>query len=74
MKNEKLLKAVENLSEVDDRYDDIFELLGIAVDDVADMLKQTNSRNFQKQKHDARDTLKILYRRVQNITFKNKDK
>ena len=70
----KLKESVNNLSEVDPRFDDIFELLGILVDDVADMMTQKTSEGFIRQKRDARDVAKLLYRRIQNTTLKNKDK
>lgn len=70
----KLQDAVNNLADVDPSYDDIFELLGILVDDVADMMKQKSSEGFIAQKRDARDTAKLLYRRIQNMTFKTKNK
>lgn len=67
---DKLTEAVKNLSEVDERFDDIFEVLGIVVDDVADMYKANDSKQFIKQKSDARKTLKIFKRMIDNLTFK----
>lgn len=71
MKTEKLTEAVKSLSDIDESYGDIFEHLGVIVDDVADMLKSSTSREFTKQKSDARLMLKQLKRRIDNMTFKN---
>lgn len=71
MKTEKLTEAIRSLSDIDESYDDIFEHLGVIVDDVADMLKSSTSREFTKQKSDARLMLKQLKRRIDNMTFKN---
>lgn len=68
---DKLSEAVKNLSEVDERYDDLFELLGVFVDDVADLFRASNSKEFNKQKSDVRTTFKIIKRKVDNLTFKN---
>lgn len=67
---EKLNEAVKNLSEIDSSYDDYFELLAILVDDIADMYKAKDSKAFTHQKSDARKTLKIVKRRLDNATFK----
>lgn len=72
MNVDKLKDAVNSLSEVDPKYDDIFELLGVLVDDVAQMMAQKTSEGFTLQKRDARDVAKLLYRRIQNTTLKNK--
>lgn len=66
----KLSEAVKNLSEVDEKFDDYFELLGILVDDIADMYKAKDSRTFVKQKSDARRTLKSVKKVLDNMTFK----
>lgn len=68
---DKLNEAVKNLSEVDERYDDLFELLGVFVDDVADLFRASSSREFNKQKADARITFKTIKRKIDNLTFKS---
>lgn len=68
---DKLNEAVKNLSEVDERYDDLFELLGVFVDDVADLFRAGSSREFNKQKADARITFKTIKRKIDNLTFKS---
>lgn len=67
----KLNEAVSSLSEVDESYEDYFELLGILIDDIADLYKAKDSRSFTKQKSDARQTLKEVRKRLNNATFKN---
>lgn len=67
---DKLNEAVKNLSDVDERFDDFFELVGILVDDLADLYKATDSRQFNKQKKDARNTFKTVRRKFENMTFK----
>lgn len=67
----KINDAVKNLSDVDERFDDFFELLGILIDDFADLYKAKDSKQFNKQKRDARITLKTVRRKFENMTFKN---
>lgn len=67
----KLSEAVKNLSDVDEKFDDYFELLGILVDDIADMYKAKDSKQFINQKSDARKTLKIVKKHLDNMTFKS---
>lgn len=67
----KLTEAVESLSEVDESYEDYFELLGILIDDIVDLYKAKDSKSFTKQKSDARQTLKEVRKRLNNATFKN---
>lgn len=67
----KLEEAVKHLSEVDPSYEDTFELFAILVDDIADMYKASSSREFTKQKSDARRTLKLFKRKFENMTFKS---
>lgn len=68
---EKLNQAVKNLSDVDEKFDDYFELLGILVDDIADIYKAKDNKQFIHQKSDARKTLKIVKKHLDNITFKS---
>lgn len=68
---DKLNEAVKSLSEVDERYDDLFELLGVFVDDVADLFRASSSKEFNNQKSDVRITLKIIKRKIDNLTYKN---
>lgn len=67
----KLSEAVKNLSDVDEKFDDYFELLGILVDDIADMYKAKDPKQFINQKTDARKTLKIVKKHLDNMTFKS---
>lgn len=67
----KLTEAVESLSEVDESYEDYFELLGILIDDIVDLYKAKDCKSFTKQKSDARQTLKEVRKRLNNATFKN---
>lgn len=68
----KLEEAIKALSEVDPSYADLFEELGVLVDDVADCVKSKGPQQFLKQKRDARATLKHFTRRFNNLTYKNK--
>lgn len=68
----KLNEAVENLSDVDESYSDLFEELAILVCDISDCLNAQSSQQFLKEKRDARDVLKHFTRRFNNLTFKNK--
>lgn len=67
---DKLNEAVKNLSDVDERFDDFFELVGILVDDLADLYKATDSKQFNKQKKDAKNTFKAVKRKFGSMTFK----
>lgn len=72
MDREEITKAVKSLSDVYPEYNDIFDLLGILVDDFSDMYKATDKRQFLNQKKDCRITLKYITRKLKNLTFKNR--
>lgn len=72
MDTTKLEEAIKALSEVDPSYSDLFEELGILVDDIGDCLKAKAKSQFIKEKRDARRTLKHFTRRFSNLTWKNK--
>lgn len=72
MDTQKIEEAVKALSEVDPAYDDFMEIVGVLVDDFKDMLVAGNKAQFMKQKRDAREVLKKVTRKFNNMTFKNK--
>ena len=70
----KLSESIKALEDIDPSFSDLFEELGILVDDTADMLKAKNPQQFIKQKRDCRVTLKRFRRRIDNLTYKNRNK
>lgn len=70
----KLSESIKALEDIDPSFSDLFEELGILVDDTADMLKAKNPQQFIKQKRDCRATLKLFRRRINNLTYKNRNK
>lgn len=56
----KVKCAVEDLANADESIGDVFELLGVLVDDLADCGKATSKVEFNKQKKDLMTTLKVI--------------
>ena len=70
----KLSESIKALEDIDPSFSDLFEELGILVGDTADMIKAKDSQQFIKQKRDCRSTLKHFSRRINNLTYKNRNK
>ena len=68
--NEKFKEAVKSLEDVSPENMDFAEVLGVVVDDIADMYRANDSKKFIKEKSDARRSLKILLRKLNNMTYK----
>ena len=70
-KTQKVLEALENLQDVLPEVGDIFEDLGIFIDDVAEMYFCEDSQKFYLEKRDTTKVLKQIKRKLMNATFKN---
>lgn len=68
----KLHEAIDNLDTASNENGDIFDMLGILVDDFLDITKTNDSKAFNKQKKDCRITLKTILRKLNNATFADK--
>lgn len=66
----EIAEAADKLADAEEGFD-IYDLLGILVLDVADMENAKSASQFKKQKIDCRNTLKILRRKFNNLTYKN---
>lgn len=73
MKNEKVAKTLEILENIDELNGDIYEVLGIVIDDVHQMFEATDRKQFLKEKKDARNVIKSLLKRVSNTTFADRE-
>ena len=71
MDYQKLEESMISLENACPENMDIADIIAIVVDDIADMYKAKSSRQFMKQKRDARNSIKILKRKFNNMTFKN---
>lgn len=71
MDTSKLEEAVKNLEEASPENMDIAEILGVLVDDFADLYRSKSKAQFMKQKRDLRKTLKIFKRKIINMTYKD---
>lgn len=71
MDTSKLEEAVKNLEEASPENMDIAEILGVVVDDFADLYRSKSKSQFMKQKKDLRKTLKNFKRKIDNMTYKN---
>lgn len=67
----KLEDAVTNLENACPETMDIADVFGVCVDDLADLFRSKTKAQFMKQKRDAKRSLKHLYRKLNNMTFKN---
>lgn len=67
----KLEESMVSLENACPENMDIADVIAIVIDDIADMFKAKSSRQFMKQKRDARNTIKVFKRRFENMTFKN---
>lgn len=68
---QKILEALENLQDVLPEVGDIFEDLGIFIDDVAEMYFCDDLQKFYLEKRDTTKVLKQIKRKLMNATFKN---
>lgn len=68
----KLHEAIDNLDTASQENGDIFDMLGILVDDFLEIVQTKDSKAFNKQKKDCRITLKTILRKLNNATFANK--
>lgn len=73
MKNEKIAKTLEILENIDELNGDIYEVLGIVIDDIYQMFEATDRGQFLKEKKDARNVIKSLLKRVSNTTFADRE-
>ena len=71
MDYQKLKESMTSLENACPENMDIADIIAVVVDDIADMYKAKSSRQFMKQKRDARNSIKILKRKFDNMTFKN---
>lgn len=71
MDTSKLEEAVKNLEEASPENMDISEILGVVVDDFADLYRSKNKAQFVKQKKDLRKTLKVFKRKIENMTYRD---
>ena len=74
MNIEKFNEAVKALEDACPDNMDFAEVIGVMVDDIADLYRAKDSKEFIKQKKDARNTLKAISKMLSNVTFKNRDK
>lgn len=63
----KLNTIVEKLSNVNKSNGDVFDVLGVLVSDIEDILKATSTAQIKEQKKDCRNTLKVLDKIVRNF-------
>ena len=68
---QKILEALENLQDVLPEVGDIFEDLGIFIDDVAEMYFCDDLQKFYLEKRNTTKVLKQIKRKLMNATFKN---
>ena len=68
---QKILEALENLQDVLPEVGDIFEDLGIFIDDIAEMYFCEDLQKFYIEKRDTTKVLKQIKRKLMNATFKN---
>ena len=68
---QKILEALENLQDILPEVGDIFEDLGIFIDDVAEMYFCEDLQKFYLEKRDTTKVLKQIKRKLMNATFKN---
>ena len=71
MDTSKLEKAVKNLEEASSENMDTADILGVVVDDFADLYRSKNKAQFVKQKKDLRKTLKVFKRKIENMTYRD---
>lgn len=71
MDTSKLEEAVKILEEASPENMDIAEILGVVVDDFADLYRSKNKAQFVKQKKDLRKTLKVFKRKIENMTYRD---
>jgi hypothetical protein len=65
----KINKIVEKLSEVNKVNGDVFDVLGILVSDIQDILKSKSKEQIKTQKKDCRKTIKALDKIIRNFAI-----
>ena len=65
-----VLEALKNLEEVCPEIGDIFEDVGVIIDDLAQLYFAKDPKKFLKEKKDLRTQLKYFKRKIDNATFK----
>ena len=70
---QKVLDAVNALSNIKEGSKDSYEDLGVLVLEVFDMLDAKDAKNFLKQKKEARDACKAILKEINNTSFRTKD-
>ena len=71
MDTSKLENAIKNLEEASPENMDIADILGVVVDDFADLYRSKNKSQFMKQRKDLRKTLKVFKRKIENMTYRD---
>ena len=65
-----VLEALKNLEEVCPEIGDIFEDVGIIIDDLAQLYFAKDPKKFLKEKKDLRVQLKCFKRKIDNATYR----
>lgn len=66
-----VMKSIRELQDVLFEIGDVFEDLGILIDDVAQLYFADDRKVFLKEKKDLRQTMKTIKRDIDNATFIN---
>lgn len=68
---DKVIRALESLSDVDAGAYDIFESIGVVTDDLRQVLESNDILQFRKEKIDLVRSLRFLIKEVKRLCYKD---